>query len=539
LTDLEEYEPGTDPDDSFDGDSHTMQDSLEGTHIDDLSPDGTADAVSNALTDLEEYEPGTDPNDSSAATILPEVTNVSPAIAANNEATEISITGSNFTGATAVSLRLGDTTIELTEFTVLSATEITATVPADTAEGIYDILVTNKDGTNTFIDDKPTFSIYTPVVLSNYSEPDMVYAIVSAGLDEDSAGAEIIANLDKAIKEAYDLEELDEDAGEKVEINEGGELHMTLTSGVEVDSIVPVELTLIMAADEDEDVVIKATIDAGTTITCLDDNGVERTAYTGNIDPPLEVAITDGIEDAIVDLLGEDADADILANAVVFTMGNPKTKLEFGDDLIYVELVLALPADADQPVIYYVEADGSLTIAGVDGTNDDGVTIEQGGTLLSTMADEAPGKITYTFGLLLNHMSTYVAAPPSAPSTITNTKSTASDGGCFIATAAYGSYMEPNVKVLRDFRDRFLLTNSAGKAILHLYYTYSPAVAEFIANHVTLRTVVRWSLSPLVAVSWVALKFDPVTTLAFMLLFLPLIISTTVVLRRIRQREKL
>ena len=40
-------------------------------------------------------------------------------------------------------------------------------------------------------------------------------------------------------------------------------------------------------------------------------------------------------------------------------------------------------------------------------------------------------------------------------------------GGCFIATAAYGSMMEPHVKILRDFRDRFMLHNSLGKVFIN------------------------------------------------------------------------
>jgi hypothetical protein len=80
--------------------------------------------------------------------------------------------------------------------------------------------------------------------------------------------------------------------------------------------------------------------------------------------------------------------------------------------------------------------------------------------------------------------------------------------------------------------------DSPGYSIVHLYYTYSPPVAEFIANHDTLRPVVRWSLLPLVGVSWVSLKLGPIFTLVFILLFLFLISSTTVVLfKRICHRE--
>lgn len=93
-----------------------------------------------------------------------------------------------------------------------------------------------------------------------------------------------------------------------------------------------------------------------------------------------------------------------------------------------------------------------------------------------------------------------------------------SGGGCFIATAAYGSSMEPHVKVLREMRDRFLLTNSLGKTLVDFYYTYSPVAADFIAGHAGLRAIVRVGLLPLVGVSWIALKMGPVSTFCLIIL---------------------
>ena len=107
-------------------------------------------------------------------------------------------------------------------------------------------------------------------------------------------------------------------------------------------------------------------------------------------------------------------------------------------------------------------------------------------------------------------------------------------GGCFIASAAYRSLLEPYVKVLSDFRDRFMLTNLIGKSFVRLYYTYSPPIAEFIAKHDNLRGLVRVSLLPVVGASWVALKIGPVSTVALMLIF----ISCFVGLVRFRRKYK-
>jgi YD repeat-containing protein len=71
-------------------------------------------------------------------------------------------------------------------------------------------------------------------------------------------------------------------------------------------------------------------------------------------------------------------------------------------------------------------------------------------------------------------------------------------GGCWIATAAYGSALDPHVQVLRDFRDRHLLTNAPGRALVKLYAATSPPIAAFLARHDSMRFVARCALTPVV-----------------------------------------
>ena len=72
---------------------------------------------------------------------------------------------------------------------------------------------------------------------------------------------------------------------------------------------------------------------------------------------------------------------------------------------------------------------------------------------------------------------------------------------CFIATAAYGSPMAKDVRYLRAFRDQYLLTNKPGRWFTEQYYRLSPPLADELRAHDDWRAIVRFALSPLVALS--------------------------------------
>jgi len=87
---------------------------------------------------------------------------------------------------------------------------------------------------------------------------------------------------------------------------------------------------------------------------------------------------------------------------------------------------------------------------------------------------------------------------------------------CFIATAAYGSLVEPHVVTLRHFRDTYLLPHTLGCVFVRTYYAISPPIANYVSRHETLRAVIRASLLPLVAFSYSMLHLGLTLTLTIL-----------------------
>lgn len=78
---------------------------------------------------------------------------------------------------------------------------------------------------------------------------------------------------------------------------------------------------------------------------------------------------------------------------------------------------------------------------------------------------------------------------------------------CFIATAAYGSLLNPKLIDFRNFRDNVLSKNFIGRKFIQLYYNYSPKLATKIAQSKSLQWTTRVMLWPVWLFTKIYLEF--------------------------------
>ncbi|MCE3009828.1 MAG: hypothetical protein LW875_04360 [Proteobacteria bacterium] len=133
----------------------------------------------------------------------------------------------------------------------------------------------------------------------------------------------------------------------------------------------------------------------------------------------------------------------------------------------------------------------SLSNNKVDGLNND-VTYD----FLMASVDEAGNVQYFSDPAVLNATPTRYRATPGKVVGLLDGQS------CFIATAAFGSSMAPQVNLLRQFRSEVLLKFQAGRSFVKWYYENSPDWALKISQSESLRALVRVLLWPMVAGVW-------------------------------------
>ena len=143
------------------------------------------------------------------------------------------------------------------------------------------------------------------------------------------------------------------------------------------------------------------------------------------------------------------------------------------------------------------------------------VTPPAGSTATSTLSiGVATGAPTSTTAITITGTSGTSVATTALTvviqATVTTATTTATTSGvwtapkCVIATATFGSEAAPAVQFLRGFRDNLVLKTTAGSAFMQVfnawYYSFSPSVAQFIANNDPIRAPMRVLLYPLLGV---------------------------------------
>jgi len=202
-----------------------------------------------------------------------------------------------------------------------------------------------------------------------------------------------------------------------------------------------------------------------------------------------------------------------------------------GVEAVGVPMNLQPPTIFDTPVTIFIPCPGyqyarTLSIYRYNGTSwvlacGVGGNIETGGEgwmVPGSRVSHDNGSPS-TIEIQVYHFAGVQAGSPSG--SVGRSTSEVAGEGCFIATAAYGSNMDKHVKILSEFRDKHLLTNSIGRSILDAYKKFSPPVANYLHKHPFARAVVRYALIPITGIAYISLSIHPLVLLfAFIFMLL-------------------
>lgn len=143
-------------------------------------------------------------------------------------------------------------------------------------------------------------------------------------------------------------------------------------------------------------------------------------------------------------------------------------------------------------------ASGGIVYSGAfDAVNKTSFTVPSGALQANT---------TYYWQVIYQDDRGVVSSPSDITAFTAANPATGSKGGCFIATAAFGSPIAGQVEILRQFRDSYLLTNHSGQKFVAWYYRNGPAAANWISDKPLAKAVIQVALYPLIGFSFLLIS---------------------------------
>lgn len=172
-----------------------------------------------------------------------------------------------------------------------------------------------------------------------------------------------------------------------------------------------------------------------------------------------------------------------------------------GDRRIFVTWSAHEDEDIDHYVVYYGNSSGSAKGDYVGSDAAEGTSPIDVGNVTEAQLSDLSNNVKYYVrvsavdtGGTESPLSVEVSATPTDAQGAADLSG--DTDGCFIATAAFGSYDHARVMTLRAFRDNVLRQTAWGRAFVSEYYRVSPPIAERVAAHPALRFAVRTALVP-------------------------------------------
>ena len=123
-------------------------------------------------------------------------------------------------------------------------------------------------------------------------------------------------------------------------------------------------------------------------------------------------------------------------------------------------------------------------------------------------------------GMTINGKGEHVIEIVEMKSLDMESQEVSNGGGCLIATATFGSEMAPQVQFLREIRDNTVLQTESGTNFMtgfnHLYYSFSPTIADYERENPIFKEAVKLTLTPLLT-SLTLLQFTDIDSESEML----------------------